>query len=69
MFFLCPLAAGERMCYDSHSAYRRILRWSHAKAQGVGLQWLPPTTDAVHTCMTLPFFLVFLVFWRVFLCI
>ena len=61
--FLCPFfAPGKRMCYDSHSPCCRVRPWYNAKAQRVGIQWVPPTTDAAHTSMTSPFFWSFLAF-------
>lgn len=41
IFFLYSLAPRRRMCYDSHSAYQRVLPWKNAKTPGVGLQRVP----------------------------
>ena len=43
------------MCYDFHRVYRRVLSWHNTKAPRVGLQWVPPTTPAVHISITFSF--------------
>ena len=62
--FLCPLAPGKRICYDSHSACRWVQPWHNTKAQRVGLHRVPPATDTAQTSMTPPWFWFFVVLER-----
>ena len=49
-FFFSLLALGERMCYNSHTPYVRVLTRHNAKAPRASLKQILPTTDAdTHT--------------------
>ena len=58
MFFLCPLAPGKIMYYDSHRAYSRVLG-TMQNNQELASNGVLPTTAAADTPMTLPFVLFF----------